>query len=473
MLSNRNAQIITVHEDEIRFGAERGPSAGAAAGFELAAFLDGDHLPEIPCAAPGPKANRLLMVPDHWLGQAEFPFQSRKRSVVEPFAERQLRAAHPELPLICAFYEYRFKREEGGRQLLSITYLQEPRGYRLYERLEEVGLVPHLITTPALLWEHRLQSRLADFADGGRCLIQMTGQSCFLYFFFDGWFLFSRNILLPDLSLPPDERFGALVYELNQSFYLFSQKARADVAEIHLLSPRAEDPGLISELLGRTVQPLGDGGGEMAAAFSNQGSDSPAAPFAVADFASEAGFRGIAHRQLRRELDWKPVQVAATVIGVVALVLIAAETLFLWAGFGRPGDDAGFSPTSDAAVHEKLAVFNDAIAFINVEAEKPSAPMAVAEVMRSLPAQTRIETLALAIAEQPAVRLKGVITAPGPEAFEMRLGILLERLNRAFAITPPLGLRDVDCRRSEGENETTVAAGGRTDYAFSLEFGLR
>ncbi len=468
----KDVQIIAVHDDEIHF--ETGQSDLSflrSEGSSLAGFLDGGAPFAMPAAGTGPRGFRLLIVPDHWFGQVEFPFQSRKSGVVESFAKRQLQAAHPELPLIEAFYAYRFNRGEPANQRLSIAYLQEPRGYQLYERLEDCGLVPHLITTPALLWEHKLQSRLGEFVDGGRCLIQMVGQCCFLYFFFGGWFLFSRSITLPDLSLSPDERFGGLVYELNQSFYLFAQKAKADLAGLYLVSPRAEDPALLTDLLGREVKPLALGAGQGEPVFAAQESDSPVAAFMGEAFALENGFRGIAHRRLKRELDWKPVQTAAVLIGAVTLLTIAAESLFLWRGFARGGNGAAASVVSDAAATETLAGFNDALAFISAEVSKPSAAETVAAVMRSLPPETRIKTLALAIADQPGLRLEGVMAAPGPEAFELRLAALLDRLNQDFAISPPLSLQDVVCHPAGNESDPVVA-GGQSAYAFALEFGL-
>jgi hypothetical protein len=464
----KNVQIIAVHDDQIRIQNGRSDLSDLRSDcFSLAAFLGGAPPPEGPAAGSGPRGFPLLIVPDHWFGQLDFAFQSRKPSVVASFAKRQLQAAHPELPLIEAFYAFRFTRGAREPQRLSIAYLQEPRGYQLYERLEDCGLVPHLITTPALLWEHKLQSRLADFADGGRCLIQVVGPCCFLYFFFGGWFLFSRSITLPDLSLAPEERFGALVYELNQSFYLFAQKAKADVAAIYLVSPRAEDPARLTGLLGREVKPLVLGAAQGEPVLAPQGSDSPVAAFIAEAFCLQNGFRGIAHRRLKRELDWKPVQIAAAVVGVVTLLTIAAESFFLWGG-----NNAGASAVYDASAAEALAGFNDALAFISAEAGKPSPAETVAAVMRSLPAGTRIKTLALAIAERPGLRLEGVMAAPGPEAFETRLASLLDRLNQGFGISPPLGLQDVVCHPEGHGSDAVTAAGGQGVYAFALEFGL-
>lgn len=466
-------QIIAVHDDEIHFEAGQSDlSPLRSGGPSLAGFLDGGAPPALPAAGAGPRGFRLLIVPDHWFGELDFAFQSRKPSVVASFAKRQLQTAHPELPLIEAFYATRFNRGESQNQRLSIAYMQEPQGYQLYERLEDCGLVPHLITTPALLWEHKLRGQLDEFADGGRCLIQMVGQCCFLYFFSGGWFLFSRSITLPDLSLSPDERFGGLVYELNQSFYLFAQKAKADLAGIYLVSPHVDDPALLTNLLGREVKPLVLGAGQGEPVFTAQESDSPVAAFMAEAFALGNGFRGIAHRRLKRELDWKPVQTAAVVIGVVTLLTIAAESLFLWRGFARGESRAGASAVSDAAATEMLAGFNDALAFISAEARKPSAAETVAAVMRSLPAGTRIKTLALEIAERPGLRLEGVTAAPGPEAFETRLVSLLDRLNQGFNISPPLGLQDVVCHPEGNESGAVALAGEQDVYAFALEFEL-
>jgi hypothetical protein len=468
MASHKHLQIIAVHDDEIRFDDDR-PEAmqSTSATLGLADFLAGRPFAALPAAEAGPRGVRLLIVPDHWLGQAAYAFQSRKRSLVEAFTQRQLLAAHPELPSIAAFYAYRFTRGEDENQRLTVTYLQEPKGYQLYQRLEDSGFPPHLITTPALLWEYALRSSLAGFADGGQCLIQVVGRRCFFYFFVAGWFLFSRAITLPDGASGPDDRFGVLVYELNQSFYLFAQKARADVAGIHLVAPHAEDPALLTDLLGREVRPLVQG----EAVYAPRDSDSPIAGFMAQARHLRSGFRGIAHRQLKRELDWKPVQIAAAVVGAVTLLVVAAESLFLRGFYAKGAGRDLPGVVSDASAAETLAAFSDALAFISAEASKPSAAEAVAVVMRSLPAATRIKTLALAIAEQPGLRLEGVITASGHEAFEVQLTALLERLSHGFALRPPLGLQDVVCHPAESGTDA-AAADGQSAYDFRLEFGL-
>lgn len=468
MASHKDLQIIAVHDDEIRFDADK-PAAihTTTIALGLADFLAGRPSAAPPAAQAGPRGRRLLIVPDHWLGQVAYAFQSRKRSLVEAFAQRQLLAAHPELPSIPAFYAYRFARAADENQRLTIAYLQEQRGYQLYARLEDCGLTPHLITTPALLWEYALNRSLAGFAEGGQCLIQMAGRRCFFYFFVGGAFLFSRAIALPEGTSSPDDRFGVLVYELNQSFYLFAQKAKADVAGIYLVSPRAADPALLAGLLGREVRPLA----KAEAVCDAQDLDSP-----IADFTAQArylrnGFWGIAHRRWKRELEWRPVQIAAAVVGAISLLAIAAESLFLRGVYAQGAGRDAAGMVSDGAPAERLAVFSDALAFINTEAGKPSAAETVAVVMASLPAATRIKNLALTIAEQPGLRLEGVITASGHEAFEEQLKALLERLSRGFALQPALGLQDVVCHPAEN-GTTAPAADGLMAYDFRLEFGL-
>ncbi|MEX1350797.1 MAG: hypothetical protein AB1Z31_24020, partial [Desulfobacterales bacterium] len=120
-----------------------------------------------------------------------------------------------------------------------------------YKTLSRLGLTPQRITSPALIWQSKIRQKMADFEDGGKCFIELLHNIYHLYFFFEGNFLFSRSIPLADLPADSPDNLQAITYELNQSLYLFSQRAKAEVNNLYLLSSETVTVGGLSEALGR------------------------------------------------------------------------------------------------------------------------------------------------------------------------------------------------------------------------------
>ena len=95
-----------------------------------------------------------------------------------------------------------------------------------------------------------------DFHEGGKGLIHPISSECFLYFFSQGHYLFSRNIAIPDPQHGQSDIFSILTYEINQSIYLFSQKAKAEIDQLYLVSSTKGDVLELSTILGRDVKEL-------------------------------------------------------------------------------------------------------------------------------------------------------------------------------------------------------------------------
>ena len=270
--------------------------------------------------------NQLLVIPDYWIGNDFYEFRARKKSIVTAFIERKLRLDQPSLTEAVNFYEYAMVQDQDRRQMLYCAYLQDSVAYRLYRRLEGLGISPRRITTPALIWQSKLSRHIDGFDQRGIGFVHLTDGDCFLYFFHMGQFLFSRRIQLPETGGDPTEIYNLLNYEINQSFYLYSQKTKRSVDTLFML---AQDPGAtqqLSELLGRDVQgmPLpaeagpADASGGMA---SCQG-------FTHTDLIDHR-HPAISYKPLHAEMTWRPVQWAGIAIGIFLIVLLVAEAGFL------------------------------------------------------------------------------------------------------------------------------------------------
>ena len=187
------------------------------------------------------KENKLLIVPSYWISSTSYKFQSNKKSLVKAFIERKLYTEHKNLPDLSKFFKYNAYQTEEEGKMLHVNYYQDPSFFKLYNKLSELGLTPNRITSGPFLCEHEIKKKISDFQQGGKGIIHFSDQSCYLYFFSQGNFLFERDILLPALESAPEERTRTLTYEINQSLYLFSQKTKSQLNEFYFLSSSKEN----------------------------------------------------------------------------------------------------------------------------------------------------------------------------------------------------------------------------------------
>ncbi len=267
--------------------------------------------------------DNLLIVPDIWLKQQFFPFQSQRESVVCAFVERKLKSTYPQLPSIPWFYSFAFasQSEPPHQRGLRVIFPHEEKIFRLYLFLQQLNLEPRWITTPALLWAQRLQQVDAEFAKHGVLLIDSRGEQVFLYFYHQGEFLFSRSLQMPSAST----RAESLLFEINQSNYLYAQKAKSALhriwtagdaddlkteLEAHLEPPikQLEDPN------GRTLPP---GMAFLQGLWSETGVAAPSERNALAD------------RARLEERRWRPVQWCGILSALCSLFTFLFIAVFL------------------------------------------------------------------------------------------------------------------------------------------------
>ncbi|MBU0985804.1 MAG: hypothetical protein KKH68_01015, partial [Proteobacteria bacterium] len=307
-------------------------------------FLTGDPDSLIILESLKEKNHALLILPDYWSGNTSYMFQSKRGSLAKAFIERKLSAEHPDLPDIKHFFDFNFNRTDIENREVYVFFLQETKAFQLYYRFSEYNLGPARISTPALLWEQKLMKTIPDFDIGGTCFVHLLASECFLYFFSQGRFIFSRLITFPNarveveetsggLSLESPDRFNILTYEINQSLYLFSQKTKTEMGKIYLLSPGEDSARILSDNLGKEVVVLG----AAAPAFRDSQELSqiseylgPVGPFNAVDLSPPKLYFNLTHGSLRKMLEWKPVQTIGMVLGFTLLFLLIMESFFLW-----------------------------------------------------------------------------------------------------------------------------------------------
>ena len=448
----------------------------------LGQFLNGDPDSALILESLKNKTNALLILPDYWSGNTSYMFQSKRGSLAKAFIERKLSAEHPDKPDIKHFFDFTFSPDGLENRKVDVFFLQEPRAFKLYQKFSDYNLDPARISTPALLWEQKLINTIPDFDIGGTCFIHLLPSECFLYFFSQGRFIFSRSITFPDfqtesaenssdLSLESPNRYTMLTYEINQSLYLFSQKTKSEMGKIYLISPDRDSARILSDNLGREVTVFS------AAAPGLKGLQEspeiseylgPVGPFNTVDLSPSKLYFNLTHCSLRKILEWKPVQTFGMVLGLTLVLLLAVESLFLW-GWSRVNRDqmAQSRSMNGARQNQLIREYDQALDLITAATDRPSPRNVIIKIGNSLPDNTWIMDMNIETETPPGVVINGVIKASGADQLRNTLATLLKNLNRHFQGTRALSIQDIDFKIDKSQMQPEYQ-----NFLFTLKFNL-
>ena len=408
------------------------------------------------------RGNAVMIVPDYWLGNMSFPFQSKKRSLAEAFLERKLRDEFPEIPGVKDFFGHFFYEDDHCETMLYAYFVQDPTFFQLYEMLARWHLTPRRVATPAFLWACRLKEEIEDFHKGGKAFVHTVANECFLYFFFQGHFLFSRQITLPDGREDPTAQLETLAYETDQSLYLFSQKSKAEIDQVYMASFGYVDARTLSERMGRDVDEVP--GLEEGLTKENVTIGLPGllSGFCLPDLSRSKNFLSITHRQIEKEQQWKPVQKVGIAVGLVLLLLLSGESLLLWK-WSRPVElEAGQGKgTRQVESARALQQYNEALDLFLKESQRPSASKTIINLARALPDDVWIKEMVIETEPNPRVALTGTVRASKPGQLQKALSEFLDNLNNHVQGRRSLGLQDIDfdtnnCRAEEGHQTCVI-----------------
>jgi len=388
--------------------------------------------------------HQLIVVPDYWFGNHLYEFHARKRSIITAFIERKLSLEQPSLTDAANFYDYAMVRDQDRRQMLYCTYLQEPLAYALYRRLASLAISPHRISTPALIWQSTLGRHIDGFAERGIGFVHLTQGDCFLYFYHMGQFLFSRHIQLPETGDDPTEIHNLLNYEINQSFYLYSQKSKQSVDTLYMLAQDPATAGQLSELLGRDIV-------QMPCPSQRVELPDEGETFAVCRDFSALDLKNhddpcISYKPLHKEITWRPVQWAGMAVGVCLVVLLAVE-----AGFLRQRQmdfqHRQFAMLQSASAKNPDQIFhelNQTINRISNELGRPSASDVMMRTLLAMPTTVALQKITLDTSDAARLTIDASVNAAHPAAFKAILDDFLTQMNQRFNLADrPLQEKDI------------------------------
>jgi hypothetical protein len=400
------------------------------------------------------KENKLLIVPDFWIESKTYQFQSRKRSMIAAFVERKLKTDHPGLSDIHLFATAVFSKKKAKDNNLQVFYPGEPEFYQLFKKLNETGLAPQRITTSAFIWEAKLRHLLEDFQEAGVGFIAVIGKISFLYLYDKGRFLFSRDIVVPENTVAPAEEFDALVFEVNQSIYLFSQKAKSDVTHLIVYDQDETLVATLSERLGRSVidfRKLKGGAPQKRELTSEFG---PAGAFNEKDVSYQIEYNYISHKIWQTARDWRPVQAMGIAVGLILFLLLGLGYFYLFKMSQMellPVDKRGIIGGKTATII--LREYNDAVNYLIQAQQRLSTRTAMIYLAEALPENVELTDATITITPSSAMALKCAVSASDMNAFRHTLVKLMENLKVRFEGIKELSLKDIEIQAVEEKNE--------------------
>ncbi|MFZ0726551.1 MAG: hypothetical protein WAM61_12240 [Desulfobacterales bacterium] len=447
MKFNHQDNLIGIVDDETLYLVEmtsRGES-NAVGNIPLTSLPGEDPRTESLSAAIRGRRLALLIVPDYWLGNATYKFQSRKRLLAEAYVARKLQEQFPDEPEVGDFFELSFYLHDRTEKWIYAIFLQDPAFFRLYPQLAKLNLQPRHITCPALIWQEKIRQSIPDFDQGGKGFVQLVADVGLLYFYSEGRFLFSRRIPLPDGPSSPNEKYTAVAHELNQSLYLFSQKTKGEINKLYLVAGEKDSRSALSAAFDRDVQDLNHILSDESPLANPRAAQGMIGFLGPRDIVSAGDFSSICHRKLKKELEWKPVQTAATVLGVILLVLLGLEAMWLdkWSNQVRLTGPNG-RPGVTIEESQNIQHYNQALDVLLGEAGRSSPQEVLHKLARSLPPDVRLREVVLEAEETPGVTLKAVVRSVDQEQFKTCLSALIDGLNANFKGSRPMTVADID-----------------------------
>jgi len=464
MLAQKTKIILVVHNEEIwwiRLDATSGDRQWFRQPLEQL-LTDEEPERQMPDWLRG-HIQPLCLFPDHWFGSESHLFQNRKPSLIEPYLERKLSAAYPGLKDIRNFFNYRHMFKDGENSLAAV-FLVEEKGFELYNVLKRLHHQPRRITSPALVWEERLRLADGDFGRLGTLLIHHTGNECQLYFYHQGHYLFSRSVMVGDAA----DGIDALAFEINQSLYMFSQKAKNELDRVYAVCDDTRCQARLSYTLGREVVDLSS-----LTDCRFKGEEIPGLE-PLNDLLQwsrahrNAAFFSIIQRQVKRALEWRPVQLSGIILGLILLLCLAAENLFLHAMRNEENRDHRAIEISmaDTGSGRMLSEQAGALDQVLAMATRDMRIDAVYHLPGRLPDPVKLKELDLDLASPTTLKLAAMVQARDVRELTTLLTRVVTQIKATFENVETFSLNDIDIRLDRpGQGE----AANRYRIAFQLE----
>jgi hypothetical protein len=465
MFKDKKPGFINIHNDNLSFITyDRYKNPQCLESISILSFLDSDTTIELPAKKFQDYDFSLMIVPDFWLGNRTYDFQSNDKSAIESFIARKLKLEFPKNPEIQNLFSYEIIKKNKGDQEVVSLFIQEPKTDSILKRLAVNKIRPVRITTPGLIWNMRLMKAVDSFEKQSTGLIYLIERECFLLFFQNGKFLFSRTIPLPEASGDNSSRLDSITYEINQSAYHFSQRTKSQIDKLFLISRGNDNISGFKDKIGRNLTLLDEklaGHSLNDEMLTEQG--------LVADFTSDDLFPpdripGVSDRLLKKEMEINRMQLIGLFIGLILLIILGGEFLFLKNIEQRESQVYVSGEENPKTIIEQ---YNNALDSLLLDNEREKPLSVLGRLALSLPDNIVVESIELEQEPSRALSFKGIVIAEDINAFSTALRALVEHININLRISNPITMDDIEIEMAEKQPGIT-----RPEYHVSFRLDL-
>ncbi len=469
-MKKNNKLMITVHDSELKFILYgRKESNGKLIG---SLPVKDDYSPEefssiIPDEAKKIK-NPLLVMPDYVSGNETYPFTTGKKSIASAFIKRKLLESFPSATDAADFYNYTYFKSGQQSGSLYAFYLHDPLAFNLYNNLKDAGMRPERITVPAFIWQHKICKLFEEASSENICLIHALPEECYLYFFVNGNYLFSRSIMLPGSEEAGSEKLNILAFEISQSLRLFSQKAKSEVNRFFLVSSAKMKESDLSEKIGKNIIRLDNDRKEIIEATEEDFMPAPLSVFSLSDIDQKTA-PAISHRLVMTEKAWHSVIRTGIITGALLVFLLGLETFYLnyiSGGYSSPGKAA---LSNDMTTRRQvIGKCNDILDLIINEKQRPDPASILGGIAVSLPKSIAPEELTFNLESPYQVVINGRVRTDDPSGIRPDLLAMVESLSRNLRLSKPAAIGDIVFDTKQGGDDT-----GSAGYKFHIMLDLK
>jgi hypothetical protein len=267
-------------------------------------------------------------------------------------------------------------------------------------------------------------------------------------------------VILPETT----DWMEGLTFEINQSLYMFSQKTKSELNRFYLLSDVSSNLNSLSQTLGHDVIDIGP----LLTPSGTFEDDELSSLNGVFDLSLKGTFLSVSHRQIRRELEWEPVQWTGIFIGMLLLLLLVGENLILGRMFRAEAD---ITQDLYQKMHslDGITLSDDESAVDRVlqTIEQPRAYDAVYRLLVSLPDGVRLKKMDLVLETPSEVSLTAFVSAMDTDRLKDILTQLTNQIRHHFKSAQGFSVNDIDVRKDSSNNMNLTAP-----YLISLKIGL-
>jgi uncharacterized FlaG/YvyC family protein len=453
MFKNKKQALIVVHNDNLFFiSYDHHKRQQILDSYSISTLLDTDTVIELPANIFQDYDFPLLIVPDFWLGSRTYAFQSTDKAAIESFIARKLKVEFPQNQGIQNLFSYDVIRKTKGNQEIVSLFMQEPKAGELLERLAANRIRPVRIASPGLIWNVRLKKAVDSFEKQSIGLVYLMNRECFLLFFYQGNFLFSRTIPLPEPSGDDSSRVDTITYEINQSAYHLSQRTKAQLDRIFLVSRAQDNSDRLREKIGRNLTVLDE---KTAGARDDRRLSEEiglAADFTHEELTPPDNVPGVSDRLLIKEIETNRIQIAGIITGLILLVILCAELLFLFNVSHRESKVVISGVEDPKAIIEHYNNTLDSL-LSDTEREKPLSVLG--RLAASLPQNISAESIEIEQEPSPSIYFRGQAVAEDINDFSSTLKSLVDNINANLNISSQITIDNVDIEMKEKQPGTT------------------